>query len=571
MRQLARLALTSALTALVLAAIAGSASATSVPGPNGKIVFTSGRANTDFNSPAVGDDNHARLWVADYPGGTPVQVTSTSANAQDRHPSWSPDHTKIVYAEGPAFEPNGHYEIWIKDLVTGSQTKFLDGADHSDHPVWSPDGTQIAYGSGGDIFVKGIAPGSQPVQITNDPDLEERPFWSADGSTIYYTRVVGVGNRDIYKKSPVTPTGTETDIVSGGTDDWQPAASPDNKRLCFLRGDGVGGSLNNNADIYIGNTDGSDIHAFANVAGTGELDCVWAPDDSSILYTSGIFSAGDLQTKDFFGNVASLSTMNVMSHFDGNADWATNLPPTCANQTVSTGVNKFVSIQLSCTDPDFGFGAAPPTPTAIDAVFMDLNTQGLKGNIGNLSEDAKLIYTPPKDFKGTDSFTFTGNDTVSTSQPGTITVRVGTNPNGTIDNTAPKLSSIRVSAKRWRRGAALPHISKTKVGMTISYRLDEAGQVTLTFKRKTTGRRSGHKCVKQTGRNRSKKRCTRFVNAGSIPGLAGKVGLNRVLFQGRLTTRRRLALGTYRLVLGVQDAAANRSTRNGPTFTIVAH
>src|SRR6185503_9372728 len=95
-----RLALTSLLTVLVLAAIAGDASATSVPGPNGKIVFTSGRANSDFPNPGAGIDNNARLWVADFPGGAPVQVTSTSANVQDRHPSWSPDHTKIVYAEG---------------------------------------------------------------------------------------------------------------------------------------------------------------------------------------------------------------------------------------------------------------------------------------------------------------------------------------------------------------------------------------------------------------------------------------------------------------------------------------
>jgi hypothetical protein len=277
-----------------------------------------------------------------------------------------------------------------------------------------------------------------------------------------------------------------------------------------------------------------------------------------------------MQTKDFFGNFNGLSSMNVTNHFDGNADWATNLSPTCQNQTVRTGVNQFVSIQLSCIDPDFGPGADPPTPTPIDPVFMDLNTQGLKGDIGNLSQDGKVIYTPPKDFKGTDSFGFDGTDGTSFGN-GTITIQVGTNPNGTIDNTPPKFSSVKISAKRWRRGTALPHISKTKVGMTISFRLNEAGQVTLGFQKKTVGRRVGGKCRKQTSRNRSKRRCNRFVAAGSIPGLAGKVGLNKVRFEGRLTTRRKLALGTYRLVLSVVDSANNKSKRNGPTFTIVAH
>jgi len=569
MRRLAHLALTSSIAALGLVAIPGSASATSPPGANGKIVFTSGRANSDFPTPANGDDNHARIWVADFPGGTPVQVTSTSADVQDRHPSWSPDHTKIVYAEGTAFAANAHYSIWIKDLVTGSQTMFLPAADHADHPVWSPDGTQIAYGSGGDIFVKGIAPGSTPVQLTNDTDVEERPFWSADGSTIYYTRLVATNDRDIYKKSPVTPDGTETDIIQGSTDDWQPAASPDNKRLCFLRGDGVGGSQNNNADIYVANTDGSDVHAFASVAGIGELDCVWSPDGSRILYTSGIFSAGGMQTKDFFGNVVSLDSMNVANHFDGNADWATNLPPTCDNKTVSIGVNQFANVQLNCTDPDFSIGADPPTPTTIDSIFMTVNKPA-RGNIGTLSDQRRVVYTPPKDFKGTDTFTYLGNDGTSDSTPATVTVHVGTNPNGTVDNTAPRFSSVRLSAKRWRRGPGLPRISKAKVGTTISFKLDEAGQVTVSFQRVRAGRRVGRRCVRPTPGNRSHRPCKRFVSAGSIPAFAGKVGLNKVRFQGRLTRSRRLGLGTYRIVLSVVDAAANHRTRNGPTFTIVA-
>src|SRR5436190_19099272 len=99
MRRLVPLALTSALAALALA-LPGTASATSVAGPNGKIVFASGRANSDVPAPPANNDDNARLWVVD-PGGTPVQVTSHPSGVQDRHPNWSPDHTKIVYAEGP--------------------------------------------------------------------------------------------------------------------------------------------------------------------------------------------------------------------------------------------------------------------------------------------------------------------------------------------------------------------------------------------------------------------------------------------------------------------------------------
>ena len=51
-------------------------------------------------------------------------------------------------------------------------------------------------------------------------------------------------------------------------------------------------------------------------------------------------------------------------HFDGNSDWATNFPPKCDSRVTQIGINQFASIPLSCTDPDFGFGKEPPTPTA---------------------------------------------------------------------------------------------------------------------------------------------------------------------------------------------------------------
>ncbi len=544
---------------LALAAIAGSASATSVPGPNGKIVFASGRGG-------AADDGDARIWVADYPGGTPQQVTTLPAGTQHRHPNWSPDHTKIAYAAGVKF--SGEYAIWIVDLATGIQTEFAPVSTglKQDRPSWSPDGTKIAYGSGGDIWVKSLAPGSTPEQITEGAAFDERPVWSPDGNTIYFNRGVSP-NRDLYKKSPVALTGTETGVVTNATkDDWQPSVSPDGTQLCFLRG-----GQDNTADIERVDVNGTGITPIANTVGTGELNCVWSPDGSRILYTFGIFGAGDLQSRDKNGgDVQNLDSMNVPLHFDGNADWATNFPPTCANQTVNTGVNKFVTIQLTCTDPDAGIGADPPTPTTIDSVFMDITQPPAKGNIGGLSDDRKIVYTPNKDSKGIDTIKFDGSDGASLGN-GTITIQVGTNPNGTPDNTAPRFSSVKLSAERWRRGSKLPSIAKAKVGTTISFRLDEAGQVTLSFQRKAKGRRVGRKCRKQTSRNRSKRRCTRFVSAGSIPAFAGKAGLNRVRFQGRLSRSKRLALGTYRIVLSVVDAAANKSKRTGPSFTIVAH
>ncbi len=57
-----------ALIASVVLLIPATSSATSIPGPNGKIAFTSGRPSTGVPAPNTGDQG-SRIYVADYPSG----------------------------------------------------------------------------------------------------------------------------------------------------------------------------------------------------------------------------------------------------------------------------------------------------------------------------------------------------------------------------------------------------------------------------------------------------------------------------------------------------------------------
>lgn len=582
---------------MAVASVPAAASATFVAGPNGKLAFASGRASSGIPTPDPGDAD-ARIWVADYPGGTPAQVTTLPAGMQHRHPNWSPDHSKIVYAAGRAF--SGRYALWIVDLRTGDQSPLVSEADGQDRPSWSPDGTRIAYGSGGKLFVKDVAGGSGPVQITNGT-TDERPVWTQDGTALYFNRgprftTRGAGDKDIWRKSPVTPAGAETPVVAiPDVDDWQPALSPDGDRLCYLKGPQSDGADLWTATVASGAP--TNPTAFATTPTRGELNCVWSPDGTRILYTLGAFGSGDLATQDVSGNdFQLLASMNVASHFEGNADWATNFSPVCDARDASVAGNGFVTVALACVDPDFGFGAAPPTPTPIESDGLEIVRGPAHGNVGSIS-NGRVIYTPTAGFAGTDSFTYTasdgtstGTDADATSGPATVTVHVsavarggngtggsggGSSSGGTsTDTTPPAISGIAVSPKRWRLGSALPHVARARaraaVGTTISFQLSEAGRATLAFQRASGGRRAGGRCVKPTRSNRSARRCTRFLPAGSIAGLAAKAGTNRVGFQGRLDRSRRLALGSYRVLVSAQDAAGNRaSARTGPTFTIV--
>ena len=166
--------------AAVAVALTGAQSAGAVlGGPNGKIVFTSGR-DDGLN---VFDSNHAQLWVAARAGATPVRVTANAA-IQHRHASWSPDRTKLVYSAGPA---GGDFDIYILDLTQPlSATNPTDVSPVpgvvDDRPSWSPDGTRIAYQSKdgtnpAQIVIQSVADGSQTIFPPGTGDAG-KPVWS---------------------------------------------------------------------------------------------------------------------------------------------------------------------------------------------------------------------------------------------------------------------------------------------------------------------------------------------------------------------------------------------------------
>jgi hypothetical protein len=118
--------------------------------------------------------------------------------------------------------------------------------------------------------------------------------------------------------------------------------------------------------------------------------------------------------------------------------------------------------------------------------------------------------------------------------------------NGGADISAPDVTALRLSRKRFRRGSALPSAAAVGTGTVIHFRLSEAAPVRLTFSRALPGRRVGRACRKQTRRNRSRRRCTRFVKVRgaairrSLDAGARRIGLHLATAEpeaGRLPPR----------------------------------
>jgi hypothetical protein len=126
---------------------------------------------------------------------------------------------------------------------------------------------------------------------------------------------------------------------------------------------------------------------------------------------------------------------------------------------------------------------------------------------------------------------------------------------GVGDKVKPKLSGLRLSANRVRRGKRI----------TIRYRLSERATVTLSVQRLRAGRKLRGRCVKPNGPKPDGKRCTRFVAAGRPLTYRNQpAGKRRIRFT------RRLKPGAYRLTLRARDAAGNRSAALRARVRVVA-
>ena len=124
------------------------------------------------------------------------------------------------------------------------------------------------------------------------------------------------------------------------------------------------------------------------------------------------------------------------------------------------------------------------------------------------------------------------------------------------DITKPKLTKLHLSAKRFRIGRKLASASAVRTGTTIRYTLSEAATVTLSFARVTSGRKTGKRCVKPKRSNRRHKRCTRYLSVKPALTFANQAaGPRSIYFEGRLSRRKTLKPGSYRLTLKGRDAA----------------
>jgi Tol biopolymer transport system component len=117
--------------------------------------------------------------------GTPTQLT-TDPTGKGQLPDWSPDGSKIAYADSLT----GTSDIYVMNADGSDQTRLTTSSDVEFGAAWSPDGNEIAYVRfvNGDpaqrtVFVMN-ADGSDQHAVHPGPGFQVVPAWQPRGERL---------------------------------------------------------------------------------------------------------------------------------------------------------------------------------------------------------------------------------------------------------------------------------------------------------------------------------------------------------------------------------------------------
>jgi eukaryotic-like serine/threonine-protein kinase len=137
---------------------------------------------------------HRLMWFDR--AGTVLPFTSASDRISNL--ALSADGTRV--AARRFFQ--GNYDIWVLDLVRGTNSRATSNPAPDGAPVWSPDGEQIAFsserGKAGNIYVtQASGTGGEEVVVSSDQPSDPTD-WSSDGRYLLFTRQDPVTLKDIW-------------------------------------------------------------------------------------------------------------------------------------------------------------------------------------------------------------------------------------------------------------------------------------------------------------------------------------------------------------------------------------
>ena len=155
---------------------------------------------------------------------------TASSNADEDHPSWSPDGKTIAYTT----DVDGEQQIATRPAQGGPEkilTHFKTGFYYT--PIWSPDGKRLAFADGNHrLWLLDIANGNVKQVAQDQYDEIHDQSFSPDGRWLAYSLTGANQQRGIWLYN--LRSGGATRVSQAFADDYDPVFSPQGKYLYFV-------------------------------------------------------------------------------------------------------------------------------------------------------------------------------------------------------------------------------------------------------------------------------------------------------------------------------------------------
>jgi DNA-binding beta-propeller fold protein YncE len=490
------------------------------------------------------------LFVTNY-GGRSVSPFSIEADGSLTPIACSTNCSAGIEPEGVAVSPNGRF-LYVTNKGSEDISAFSIEANGSLMPIACSSNCETGDGP----WAAAVSPNGRFLYVTNVLGQSVSPFSiEADGAPAPIACSTGCKTGGQPAGIAASPSGRflyvadrESGAISPFSIEADGALTPITCSTgCKPGGEPVGIAASPSGDFLYTSSDNSAAVSPFSIEAGGLL--------TPITCATGCTTGGDSYTQ----SVAVSPDQAPTAAF--TATPAVSGQPTSFNGSGSTASSgqSVASYEWSFGDGTTAQNAGPTPSHVYGAPGAYTVTLTVTDNAGCSTQP---IYTGQ-------TASCNGSSTATVSH--TITVLAPTPPL-IATPVAPTLSSVSQSTKTWREGTALAAISAAKkakeppLGTMFTFTLNESASVTFTFTQSVNGRKVGRTCVAQTSKNKSKRRCTRTVTAGTLT-LSARAGASKVRFDGVLSKHAKLKPGSYTLLV-TATASGKRSATRTLHFTI---